>query len=193
MLLAAQYWKKALEACPWRLDLYYRLAYLYQDLGDFESQYGTLVESFKYASRNMRKLRWINGQALPQPPNRFIPGAQQDFEAYYLAQEDPLEREKALRLCRLTLTFYPRHSRPYNSIAAYFALKQDWPRTFRYLLTAKKINPRDSLVLDNIGSTLLGLGKKRIAAIYFKKVLALGGDPPNEEFAREQLKKIQAP
>ncbi len=188
LLQAAEYWKNALRVSPDRLDVYYKLSRLYQVMGDFESQYSILVQSFQYGSRHPKRLRWTQNQGLPDQPKRFLPESVQAYTSYYLDQGEPQSLEKARRLSRLTMTFYPDHPAPYNSLAAYFAQEKDWPHALKYLLIASQKDPQNSLVLCNIGNILAELGKKREARIFYEKVLVLNNDPWSLRNARRALR-----
>ncbi len=187
LLQAAEYWREALRVSPGRLDVYYKLANLYQIMGDFESQYAVLVQSFQYGSRHPGKLRWLQNQNLPDLPKRFIPDSVQEYASYYLDQGEARNLEKARRLSRLTMTFFPNHPAPYNWLAAYFAQVKDWPHSLKYLLIASQKDPQNSLVLCNIGNILAELGKKREARIFYAKVVALNNDPWSSRNARRAL------
>lgn len=188
LLQAEEYWKSALRVSPCRLDVYYKLARLYQVMGDFESQYSILVKSFQYGSRHPKSLKWTLNQGLPDQPKRFLPESVQAFTSYYLDQGEPQNLDRARRLARLTMTFYPEHPAPYNSLAAYFAQEKDWPYALKYLLIASQKDPQNSLVLCNIGNILAELGKKREARIFYEKVLALNNDPWSLKNARRALR-----
>lgn len=181
-----QCWKAALRLSPERLDLYLRLARLYQALGDFRSQYDTLGEGLEYADKHPRRLRWDGGQRPPLFLFKRVAEDLQDSIAHYFRQGEP---EKALDLAKLSITFYPAHPYAYNSIAFYYAAKQDWPRTLKYLLQAHAKARKNSLVLLNIGNLLEKLGKGRDAAVFYRRVLRLNTDGDCVREAQRRLEK----
>ncbi len=184
---AVRYWRRAVQLYPWRLDLYFKLAGLYQELDDFDSQNDILGRAFLYADKNPSRLKWENNEELPLPYKKF---ASEKIEAIiegYFKQHRHEEDVKALRLSKLLITFFPNNPYGYNFIASYFALQPDWPYTLKYLMLAYQKNPENSLVLDNIGSTLLKLGKKKEARMFYKKVISLDQDEVMVRFAKERL------
>jgi tetratricopeptide (TPR) repeat protein len=186
---AEQYWKNAIRSYPWRLDLYLGLAGLYRDLGDFESQYRLLGQGLQYADKHRKKLEWEDRQKLPQPSRKFLPAVLQNHALFYFRKGQPQDNEKAFRLAKLAITFYPNRSCAYNSMAAYYFRKGDFPRSLKYLLIANQKNPRDSLVLNNIGGFLESLQKEKEAAIYYRRVVKLNNDAKCVEEARNHLER----
>ena len=185
MSQAVTCWKKALLSSPWRLDLYFKLARLFQDLGDFQSQYDTLANGLQYVDKNHRNLKWVDPKFLPF--SRTIPPLVQEPIASYLGQDRPEARDQAHRLIRLAVTFYPDEPYFYNSLAAYYSTKEDWPRTMKYLLIACNKDPRDSFFVFNIGNTLAGMGKTREARIFYRKVVKMNQYPDCVEVAKSFL------
>jgi tetratricopeptide (TPR) repeat protein len=187
---AAQSWINAIRRDPSRLDFYLRLARLYQGMGNFEAQYSTLADALQYADRHPLKLKWEGGQTLPLPGGEFIPPILQGFMTHYFKQHKVESDEKALRLARLGVTFFPDHPYAYNCMAAYYFDKQDWPRTLKSLLLANVKAPRDSLVVRNIGNTLLTMGKFREAKIFYRRVVDLNNDEKNVAAAKTRLEEL---
>ncbi len=175
---------------PPRLDLRFDLARLYQDLGDFEAQYAILSQAVQYADKNRKKLEWADGEDLPERSSELIPEVLQECAVHYFDRKDPEDDEKALRLMRLSITYFPNHPYAYNSIAIYFFNKKDWPRTLKYFLIANQKDPRDGLVLGNIACLLGEMGKKEDAKIYWRKVLDLDNDPELMAQAKQQLAEL---
>ena len=186
MSQAVTCWRKALFSCPWRLDLCFKLARLFQDLDDFQSQYDTLADGFQYLDKNRRSLKWVDPKFLPL--STAIPPRLEETIRFYLGQDQPEAWDKAHRLIRLGVTFYPNDPYFYNSLAAYYSAKGDWPHTMKYLLIASDKNPKESLFIFNIGNALAGMGKKREARIYYRQVVKKNQYPGCVEIAEDFLK-----
>lgn len=185
MSQAVTCWQKALFLCPWRLDLYFKLSRLFQDAGDFQAQYDTLANGLQYMDKNRRNLKWVDPKLLPLSAT--IPPRLHEPIAFYLGQGQPEARDKAHRLIRLAITFYPNDAYFYNSLAAYYSTKEDWPHTMKYLLIASGKDPRESLYVFNIGNALAGMGKKREAGIFYRQVVKRNQYPDCVEVAKNFL------
>lgn len=188
MTQAVTCWQTALEALPNRLDIAFNLARLYQDRGEFDAQYNVLARAFQYADKNQRDLKWMDGSILPKPVSVLAPPLIQDAVTHYLFEGGSANAERAHRLVRLDLTFFPNDLYAYNSLAAYYSTQGDWPRTLKYLLIASLKAPKNALILFNIGNTLDEIGKKREARIFYRKVVKLDPDSPYGEQAGIYLK-----
>ena len=188
---AVSSWISAIRRNPNRLDYYWRLARLYQSMENFEAQYSTLAEALQYADRRPGRIRWKGGKKLPLPNGEFIPYLLQGFMTHYFKQHKTDSDEKALRLARLAVTFFPAHPYAYNCMAAYYYGRQDWSRALKSLLLANVKAPRDSLVVRNIGNTLLSMGKFREAKIFYRKVVALNNDKKNVAAAKMRLEELR--
>jgi tetratricopeptide (TPR) repeat protein len=186
LLQAFPYWKNVLYLNPWRLDVDFDLAQLYQALGEFENQYGFLAQTLLSADKGWRHLQWTGNAKLPKRSSRLIPEYLQAYIDHYFGLHTEEGDEEAHRLAKLSITFYPNHYSTYNSIAVYFSRKKDWARTLKYLLIANLKNPKDSQALCGIGDTLAELGKKKEARIYYQKVIHLNNDGEMVEKAKEK-------
>jgi tetratricopeptide (TPR) repeat protein len=172
-LQAYPYWRQALQSNPWRLDVDFDLARLYQALGQFENQYNFLAETLLFADKGWPHLQWAGNAKLPKRSSRLIPETLQAYIDHYFGQNTQGGDEKALRLARLSATFYPHRSQTYHAMATYYSRRKDWPHTLEYLLRANRINPKDRRVLNEMGDTLAALGKKKEAGIFYQKAIDL--------------------
>jgi len=184
---AGHYWRRAIQLYPWRLDIYFKLAGLYGELDDFEAQNRVLGQALLYAEKHRHDLKGENNADLPHPYGSWASQALGEFIEGYFAQHRREENVKAFRLSRLFTTFFPANPYGYNYIAVYFSTQPDWPYTLKYLMLAYQKDPRDSLVLDNIGNTLSKLGKKKEARVFYRKVVSLGQDEELVKLAKDQL------
>ncbi len=191
MTQAVTCWQAAIAAFPNRLNLPFKLAGLYQDCGDFEMQYSLLARALLYADKHRKTLEWEDGGDLPKPFPRLVPPLLEDAITYYLGGGGATNAERAHRLTRLDLTFFPNDPYAYNALAAYYSTREDWPRTLKYLLIAIQKAPKEGLFYFNIGNTLAAIGKEREARIFYRKAVRLGRNEPWAETARGHLESSQ--
>ena len=184
---AVHYWRRAVQLYPWRLDLHFKLARLYGELEDFESQNEVLGRALLYAEKNRGNLKWENDAELPRTYPPFASETVGEAIEGYFYRHRREEDVKALRLSKLLITFFPNNPYGYNFIAAYFSTQPDWPYALKYLMLAYERDPKNSLVLDNIGNVFMKLGKKKEARVFYKKVIALDEDERLVMLAKERL------
>ncbi len=187
LIKSISYWKSALVTDPWRLDVDFALAEVYQDLGDFESQYNLLAQTLQSADKDWKNLRWANGQKLPRRSSKLVPETLKGYISHYFGLQTEQGDEEAFRLSKLSITYYPDRSYTYNSIATYFSRRKDLARALKYLLLANLRDPKDSQVLCGIGDTLEALGKRKEAGIYYQKVIDLNKNVEMVQKAKEKL------
>ncbi|HUO57211.1 MAG TPA: hypothetical protein VMV05_03445 [bacterium] len=168
---AVRYYKDAIRLSPARLDLRLKLVTVYRDLWAFDAQYDSLAQTLSYADKHYRKLRWNGGGPLPERPSRILTAYLQKTVNDHLARRNPDGTERAMRLARLAVTFFPKHHNGLNSIAASFAQRGDWEHALKYLLLSNQIDPHDPVVQRNIGNVLTVLGKGEEAEVFYKKAV----------------------
>lgn len=179
--------QEATRKFPARLDIRFELAEIQQRLGDFEAQYGILSDAFKYAKAHPGELRWREGAALPDAPDRFVPGAVQGYIHYYYNRATPEDDERFLRLAKLVAESYPKHPYPVNSIGLYYASKQRWKEALPYLEKAHALDPSDAFVMMNLAALYTELYDDAKAKLYYEKVVASKADEAIRAEARAKL------
>jgi tetratricopeptide (TPR) repeat protein len=94
-------------------------------------------------------------------------------------------------MIRLAVTYYPNYPYFYNSLAAYYSTREDWPHTLKYLLIACDKDPQESLFVFNIGNALAGMGKNKEARIYYRQVVKMNQYPELVDAAQNFLKNSE--
>src|SRR5438093_9788367 len=73
MKRAVELLQEATTKFPDHLDIWCGLAFFYQDSGDFENELSTLKKMVAYARGHPSQLKWLKGEPLGQPADKFIP------------------------------------------------------------------------------------------------------------------------
>lgn len=176
---------------PFRLDIWFGLAHIQQELDNFEAQFVVLSEAFKYAAGHAELLKWTNGDPLPAPPAKYIPETAQDYLSHYSERQTPQDDERFLRLAKLMLTYYPTHPYPLNDVAWYYTTKEQWQNALPYLEKAHASDPEDSLVTLNLGTLYVKLKNRKKARRMFEAVIASAADPEIRDAARQKLIELK--
>jgi len=183
--------REATRRFPERLDIWFGLVYIHKESGDFDALYSTLEESINYARDHSTALKWEDGRPLEKDPSHFIPEYAQTHIKDYLTGETPEDEERGLRLAKLLAASYPKHPYPLNSIAVYYAEKKDWTQAVSYFEKAHELDPRDAIIMCNLGMIYAELNENAKARAYFEKVIASDAEEVIREKVREHLEKLK--
>lgn len=182
---------EATEKFPDRLDIWFGLTYLYKQLNRFDSLYATLEKALAYAAAHPAELKWKEGQPLGEEAMTFPPAHAQRYIAQYFSRGTQEGREKAFKLAKLVASFYPKHPYPINSIAVYYADKEDWVQAVSYYEKAHKLDPNDAIITLNLGMTYAKMNKKAKAQACFEKVIASDAGEAIRKKARKELDELK--
>jgi tetratricopeptide (TPR) repeat protein len=175
---AADLLQQATTKFPDRLDIWCGLAFVYQESGDFDSEFSTLQRMVSYARDHLAQLRWLNGENLPEPADHFIPGKLHSYGMYYEKKENPEDDKRFLKIATFAAEQFPGHPYAFNDVALYYSIAGDNAKTREWLEKANRINPKDTLVLMNLGQICSKLGDNRDARKWYQEVLRV--DPEGE-------------
>jgi tetratricopeptide (TPR) repeat protein len=84
---------------------------------------------------------------------------------------------------------YPESVYGHSNLGILYLMQGNFDKGLPHLLQALEIDPRDGIVISNLGRVYLGLGKKEKAMECFNLLLKVGS-PAEQEFAKDALKQI---
>ena len=73
MKRAADLLEEATTKFPDHLDIWCGLAFMYQESGDFDNELMTLKKMVAYAREHPTQLKWLKGEPLSEPADKFVP------------------------------------------------------------------------------------------------------------------------
>lgn len=162
-------WKTLLNEDPWRLDARFQLQQAYQEQGDFEAQYALWADTLKRTDNDWRFWKWEEGRKLPKRSSQLIPPKLQGVVEFYLGKKEAEADDQALRLAKLSVTFYPAHPEFERDRALCYSRRGDHPHALQCLLKLLEKHPQDRKTLKAIGDVLEQAGKQKEARIYYEK------------------------
>ena len=190
MKRAADLLQEATTKFPDHLDIWCGLAFMYQESGDFDNELSTLKKMVAYAREHPVQLKWLKGEPLSEPAEKFVPEKLHSYGEYYEKKENPDDDKRWFQIATLAMQQYPNQPGGFIDAAGYYADLGDWQHTRELLEKAQETNPQS---LD----ALLGLGKVSVemkdfasARKYFEEAVKLD---PNGEYgheAKEALRKL---
>src|SRR5207248_1008354 len=81
--------QEATTKFPDHLDIWCGLAFMYQESGDFENELSTLKKMVAYTCEHPTQLKWLKGEPLSEPADKFVPEKLHEYGLYYEKKENP--------------------------------------------------------------------------------------------------------
>jgi tetratricopeptide (TPR) repeat protein len=188
---AADLLQQATTKFPDRLDIWCGLAFVYQESGHFDSEFSTLQRMVSYARDHLAQLRWLNGENLPEPADHFIPGKLHRYGVYYEKKENPEDDKRFLKIATFAAEQFPSHPYAFNNVALYYSIAGDNAKTREWLEKANKTDPKDTLVLVNLGRICSKLGDNQAARKWYQEVLKVDPEGEDARQAKDALAKLK--
>jgi tetratricopeptide (TPR) repeat protein len=187
---AADLLQEATTKFPDHLDIWCGLAFMYQESGDFDSELATLRKMVAYAREHPTQLKWLKGEPLSEPADKFVPEKLHEYGLYYEKKENPEDDKRWFQISSLAIEQYPNHPQGFNDAAGYYANLADWQKARELLEKAHQINPKSVGALLNLGNISVQMKDFTSARKYYEEALKL--DPKGEyaQEAKEALRKL---
>src|SRR5437588_3965821 len=188
---AAEILGEAINEFPDRLDIWCGLAFMFQEGGDFENEMSTLKKMVGYTREHPANLKWLKGAPIPEPVDKFVPEKLHGYATYYGKNETPEDDERLLQIATYSAEQFPNHPYAFNDIAVYYSVNHDYAKTREWLEKAHQVDPKDSLVMYNLGYTSEKLGDKTAARKWYDAVIKAEPDGEDAGRAKEALAKLK--
>ena len=179
---AADLLQEATTKFPDRLDIWCGLAFIYQESGDFENEMAILRKMVAYAREHPGQLKWLKGQPIDEPADKFVPDKLHGYGMYYEKKENPEDDKRWFQISTLAVEQYPSNATAWNDVAGYYADLAEWQKARESLEKARQIEPKSVPLLINLGKISVQQKDSGAARKYFEEALKL---EPNGEYAPE--------
>jgi tetratricopeptide (TPR) repeat protein len=189
---AAEILQEATTKFPDRLDIWCGLAFIQQESGNFDAELSTLKNMVGYARDHSTELKWLKGEKLPEPPGQFIPKKLHSYGLYYEKKENPEDDKRFSQIAMLGAEQFPNHPYAFNDVALYYSVSGDNAKAREWLEKANKIDPKDTLVMANLGHICSKMGDDRGAQKWYEEVIKTDPDGETAQQAKDALKKLKA-
>ena len=188
MKRAAQLLEEATTKFPDHLDIWCGLAFMYQESGDFDNELSTLKKMVVYAREHPTQLKWLKGESLGEPADKFVPDKLHEYGLYYAKKENPEDDKRWFQISTLATEQYPNHPEGFNDSAGYWADIGEWQKARDLFEKALQINPKSVGVLVNLGNASVEMKDFASARKYFEEALKVD---PNDQEAKAALRKLK--
>jgi len=187
---AADLLEEATKKFSDRLDIWCGLAFIYQESGNFDSQMGTLQKMVVYAKAHPANLLWM-GDKISDPPDKFIPEKLHGYAIYYEKKETEDDDKRFLKVAQFSAEQYPNHPYALNDVALYYSVEGDNEKTREWLEKAHKVDPKDALVLVNLGRVSSDMGDDANAKKYYEEAVKAEPNGENAQEAKDALAELK--
>lgn len=191
MKRAADLLQEATMKFPDRLDIWCGLAFIYQESGDFESEMSTLQRMVAYVREHAAQLKWLKGESLKEPADKFVPQKLHDYGMYYEKKENADDDKRWFQISTLAVQQYPKNATAWNDVAGYYADLGEWQKARESLAKAHEIEPKSTGVLINLANISLQLEDVAGARKFYEEVLKLEPDGEHAQEAKDALRTLK--
>jgi len=102
-----------------------------------------------------------------------------------------VDDQRFLKIAILATEEYPNHPYAFNDVALYYSNMGDRKKTHEWLEKAHQIDPKDGLILYNLGKISADVDDKAAARKWFEESIKADPDGDHVEAAKEALKKLK--
>ena len=176
---------------PDRLDIWCGLTWMYQERGDFNNEMATLEKMVAYAREHPEGLKWLKGEPIDEPADKFVPEKLHSYAMYYEKKDTPEDDERFLNIAMFSADRYPKHPYAFNDVALYYSNTRDKKKTREWLEKAHQVDPKDGLIMFNLGRISAEAGDKAAARKWYEESIKADPEGDHAEPAKEALKKLK--
>ena len=176
---------------PDRLDIWCGLTWMYQERGDFDNELATLKKMVAYAREHPTGLKWLKGEPITDPADKFVPEKLHSYGMYYEKKDTREDDQRFLKIAMFATEQYPNHPFAYNDVALYYSNTGDRKKTREWLEKAHQVDPKDGLVMFNLGRISAEAGDKGAARKWYEESIKADPEGDHVEAAKEALKKLK--
>jgi tetratricopeptide (TPR) repeat protein len=176
---------------PDRLDIWCGLSWMYQEGGDFDNEFATLQKMVAYVREHPTGLKWLNGQPIDEPADKFVPEKLHSYATYYGKKENPEDDKRMLKIATFSAEQFPNHPYAFNDVAVYYSINKDFAKTREWLEKAHQADPKDGLVIYNLGYVSEKMGDRSAAKKWYEESLKIEPHGDHAQKVKQALAKLK--
>ena len=188
---AADILQEATAKFPDRLDIWCGLTFMYQESGDFDNELATLKKMVAYAREHPAQLKWLKGEPLGKPADKFVPEKLHDYGLYYEKKENPEDDKRWYQIATLAIDQYPNDPQGFKDVAGYWADIGEWKKARESFEKAHKLDPKSVVALIALGQISAEMKDFASARKYYEDALKLEPNGHYAQTAKEALRKLK--
>jgi tetratricopeptide (TPR) repeat protein len=191
MKRAADLLEEATTKFPDHLDIWCGLAFMYQESGDFDNELATLKKMVAYAREHPAQLKWLKGEPLGKPADKFVPDKLHEYGLYYEKKENAENDKRWYQIATLATEQYPNDPQGFKDAAGYWADIGEWKKARESFEKAHQLDPKSVLALIALGQISAEMKDFVSARKYYEEALKLEPNSQYAQTAKEALQKLK--
>jgi tetratricopeptide (TPR) repeat protein len=191
MKRAVELLQEATTKFPEHLDIWCGLAFFYQESGDFENELATLKKMVAYAREHPAQLKWLKGEPLSEPAEKFVPDKLHEYGLYYEKKENAEDDKRWYQIATLATEQYPNDPQGFKDAAGYWADIGEWKKARESFEKAHQLDPKSVVALIGLGQVSVEMKDLASARKYYEEALKLEPNGHYAQTAKEALRKLK--
>jgi tetratricopeptide (TPR) repeat protein len=191
MQRAANLLQEATTKFPDHLDIWCGLAFFYQETGDFDNELSTLRKMVAYGREHPTQLKWLKGEPLDEPADKFVPDKLHEYGLYYEKKEDAEDDKRWFQISTLATEQYPNDPQGFKDAAGYWADIGEWQQARESFEKAHQLDPKSAVTLIGLGQISAEMKDFVSARKYYEEALKLEPNGHYAQTAKEALRKLK--
>jgi tetratricopeptide (TPR) repeat protein len=188
---AADLLQEATTKFPDHLDIWCGLAFFYQESGDFDNELATLKKMVAHALEYPAQLKWLKGERLSDPADKFVPEKLHEYGLYYEKKENAEDDKRWFQISTLATDQYPNHPQGFKDAAGYWADIGEWQKARESYEKARQLDPKSVPTLIGLGQISVEMKDFASARKYYEEALKLEPKGQYAQGAKEALRKLK--
>ena len=188
MQRAVELLREATTKFPDHLDIWCGLAFMYQESGEFDNELSTLKKMVAYAREHPAQLKWLKGEPLGEPADKFVPDKLHEYGSYYEQKENAEDDKRWFQISTLATDQYPNEPQGFKDAAGYWADLGEWKKARESFEKAHQLDPKSVSTLIGLGQISAEMKDFSGARKYYEDALKLD---PNGQYAQEVKQRLQ--
>jgi tetratricopeptide (TPR) repeat protein len=188
---AADLLKEATTKFPDHLDIWCGLAFMYQESGDFDNELSTVKKMVAYTRAHPAQLKWLKGEPLGKPADKFVPEKLHEYGSYYEAKENAEDDKRWYEIATLATEQYPNNPQGFKDVAGYWADIGEWQKARESFEKAHQLEPKSVATLVGLGQISAEMNDFVSARKYYEDALKLEPNGQYAQTAKAALQKLK--
>ncbi len=180
---------RGIKAYPDRLDMRFGKIYVLKETENWKEFSEEIIKSIQHSAKIQNKWLWTDDENNEMTDHDFLLFIQNyQIDLFNTENDDLLIFVR--NIAEEALKYYPESVENLTNMAISYLFVDEFDNALPYLLKAEKIDPKDIIVLGNIGHTYFLMNEKQKSIEYYQKIIQHGNEE-DVEFAKQKIQELK--